>query len=435
MEIDVKKILLDNFKIDKSLINLSDTVMEEIEPYIKELSGITEYNQLKVIQSMISSNVGDFHLNDSTGYGYGDIGRECIEGVYSRVFGAEDALVRPQIVSGTHAIALCLFGVLRPGDELLSVTGEPYDSLKDTISGENVGSLANFHINYSKVDLADGKPDYKAIEESISDKTKMVLIQRSKGYSLRDALSIKEIGKIIKKVKSVNKDIVCFVDNCYGEFVDTMEPSEVGADLCAGSLIKNPGGGIAPTGGYIVGKRDLIEQCIYRLYAPGLDKDCGPTIATNRLTLQGLFLAPLIVGEVLKGSIFISRLLEHLNFDVYPKFNEKRHDIVTSVVLGNPELLISFCQGFQKAGPIDAKVLPEPWAMPGYENEVIMAGGSFIQGASIELSVDAPIRKPYVAYIQGGLNFTHIKLGTLLALQEVIEKGFLHLPIKTNDLS
>lgn len=417
--------LLKDFGIDENIIDLSNEVMKEIKPYIQKVEQITEYNQLKVIQAMNNTGLSDFHLSDSTGYGYGDMGKEVIENIYKNVFCAEDALVRPQIVSGTHAIALCLYGVLRPGDELLSVTGTPYDTLKDVLVGNKNGSLKDFDIRYSQVDLVNNKPNYNAIIKSINKNTKMVLIQRSRGYSLRPALSIDEIEKIIKCVKKTKRDVICFVDNCYGEFVEMKEPTEVGADLCVGSLIKNPGGGIAPTGGYVVGKKELIEQCCYRLYAPGLGKDCGPSVATNRLTAQGLFLAPLIVGETLKGSIFVSRILEKIGFDVRPKYDEKRSDIVVAAILGNEKLLINFCQAFQEAGPVDSKVLPEPSDMPGYAHKIIMAGGSFIQGASIELSVDAPIRKPYVAYIQGGLSFYHVKLGVMLAIQNLINKNLL----------
>lgn len=417
------------FGIDKSLIELSEKVMEDIRPYLQKIERITEYNQIKVLKAMIDANLSDFHLNDSTGYGYGDIGMEVIEEVFKNVFCAEDALVRPQIVSGTHAIALCLYGILRPGDELLSVTGTPYDTLHEVLLGSGNGSLKDFGIKYSQVDLVENKPNYETIAKKISKDTKMVLIQRSRGYSLRPALSICEIESIIKCVKDVRKDIVCFVDNCYGEFVEIKEPIEVGADLCAGSLIKNPGGGIAPTGGYVVGKKELIDQCCYRLYAPGLGKDCGPSIDTNRLTAQGIFLAPLIVGEALKGSVYISRILEKIGFNVSPRYDQKRNDIVVAAILGEKNLLVDFCQAFQKAGPVDSMVLPEPSEMPGYNHKVIMAGGSFIQGSSIELSVDAPIREPYVAYIQGGLSFYHVKLGVLLAIQNITNKGFLKLPI------
>lgn len=433
---DILNLLYRDFGIDKSIIELSKKVMKDIKPFIQKIEQVTEYNQIKVIKAMTNANLSDFHLNDSTGYGYGDMGMEVIEEIFKSIFRAEDALVRPQIVSGTHAIALCLYGILRPGDELLSVTGAPYDTLHEVLLGSGNGSLKDFGVKYSQVDLIDNKPNYKAIARKISKnaKIKMVLIQRSRGYSLRSALNIDEIKCIVKCIKDIREDIICFVDNCYGEFVEIKEPTEVGADLCAGSLIKNPGGGIAPTGGYIAGKKELIEQCCYRLYAPGLGKDCGPSIYTNRLTVQGVFLAPLIVGETLKGSVYISRILEKLGFKVSPRYNEKRSDIVVAASLGSKDLLINFCQAFQKAGPVDSMVLPEPSEMPGYNHRVIMAGGSFIQGSSIELSVDAPIREPYVAYIQGGLSFYHVKLGVMLAIQNIANKGFLKLPIKTDNL-
>lgn len=399
--------------------------MEDIKPYITEIEQIKEYNQLKVMSAMNEANLSDFHLADSTGYGYSDLGLETIEQVYSLVFKAEDALVRPQIISGTHAITLCLFGVLRPGDELVSVTGAPYDTLQRIISRENCGSFKDLNISYKQVELkADGKPDYAEIKKNISSKTKMVLIQRSMGYSLRPALTIDEISELINFVKNINKNIVCFVDNCYGEFVDKKEPIEVGADLCAGSLIKNPGGGIAPSGGYIVGKEDLVEQCCYRLIAPGMDK-YGPSLTTNRLIMQGLFYSPLVVSEALKGATFSSRFMEKAGFKVFPKFSDKRGDIVTAVIFNSKNLLISFCQGIQKVGPVDAHVSPVPWSMPGYDHEVIMAGGSFIQGSSIELSADGPVREPYVAYIQGGISFPHIKIGVMKAYQELLDKNLI----------
>lgn len=422
------KILKEHFSIQDNIINIAREVMVEIEPHLKSVQELAECNQLKVIAAMKKANLSDFHLVDSTGYGYNDLGRETVEEVYRNVFNAEDALVRPQIISGTHAITLCLFGVLRPYDELLSVTGTPYDTLKDVILGDNCGSLKDFNIMYSEVKLKENKPDYEAIAKSIKKNTKMVLIQRSRGYGLRPALTVGEIEDLIKYIKCLKKDIICLVDNCYGEFVDFKEPIEAGADLCAGSLIKNPGGGISPTGGYVVGKKDLVRQCSYRLSAPGLGKNCGPSISTNRLILQGLFFAPLVVGEALKGAVFTARFLERAGFKVFPRFNEKRGDIVTAVILGDKDLLINFCRGLQKVGPVDSQLIPEPWDMPGYDHKVIMAGGSFIQGSSIELSVDAPIKEPYVAYIQGGINFSHVKLGIMRAIQELLDRGLLNLP-------
>jgi cystathionine beta-lyase family protein involved in aluminum resistance len=419
-------LLKEHYCINQQVIELAGKVQNDIEPCLRKINDLTEYNQLKVITAMKDSGLSDFHLTDSTGYGYNDEGRNTIEEIYKAVFKAEDALVRPQIISGTHAIALCLFGILRPNNELISVTGTPYDTLKDVIWGKNCSSLADFNIKYSEVDLKDGKPDYEQITSKINRDTRMVLIQRSRGYSLRPALRPDEIGELIRHIKGIKKDIICLVDNCYGEFVDTKEPTEVGADLCAGSLIKNPGGGIAPTGGYVVGRKDLIKQCSYRLSAPGLGKNCGPTLSTNRLTIQGLFFAPLVVGEALKGAAFTSRFMELAGFKVFPKYDDKRGDIVTAVVFENKNLLISFCRGIQKIGPVDSHVSPEPWDMPGYNHQVIMAGGSFIQGSSIELSIDAPIREPFVAYIQGGTNFTNVKLGIMKAYQELIDQHYIN---------
>jgi len=420
-----EELLKRNFNISDKIIELSKSTKDELCNYFNYIDELADYNQLKVICAMKDCGLSDFHLNDSTGYGYNDMGREIIENIFKEVFKSEDALVRSQIISGTHAITLCLFGILRPGDELLSITGSPYDTLKDVIQGDNCGSLKEFGVIYDEVKLKHGKPDYETIARKINKKTKMVLIQRSKGYSLRPALNVDEIRDLVQYVKNIKTDIICLVDNCYGEFVDFTEPTEVGADLCAGSLIKNPGGGIAPTGGYVVGKSDLVEQASYRLSAPGIGKNCGPTLSVNRLILQGLFYAPKIVGEALKGSVYISRIMELAGFDVFPKYNQRRGDIVTAIAFESSEKLITFCKGLQKVGPVDAHVSPEPWAMPGYDHQVIMAGGSFIQGASIELSVDAPIREPYIAYIQGGLNFAHIKLGTMSALNELYKKGYL----------
>lgn len=420
---NINNIALKDFGISPEILKISEAVSEEIAPILRDIEQIAEYNQLKVLAAMKRAYLSEYHLYDSTGYGYNDTGRETIEEIYAEVFKAEDALVRPQIVSGTHAITLCLFGVLRPGDELLSATGTPYDTLLGVISGDNCGSLKDFGIKYKEASLKDHKPDFNALKEKINEKTRMVLIQRSRGYSLRPAISIDEIEELIRFIKSIKHDIICFVDNCYGEFVEVREPIEVGADLCAGSLIKNPGGGIALAGGYVVGKRELVKQCAYRLTAPGLDKSCGPSMFSNRLTAQGLFYSPKVVGEALKGAVYTSRMMEKFGFEVSPKFNEKRSDIVTAAVLGDKDALISFCKGIQAAGPVDAHVQPEPSAMPGYDCKVIMAGGSFIQGSSIELSADGPLREPYAVYIQGGLNFAHVKLGIMKGLQSLMESG------------
>ncbi|MGB9812350.1 MAG: aminotransferase class I/II-fold pyridoxal phosphate-dependent enzyme [Thermovenabulum sp.] len=418
----------EHFNIDEKLILLSQEVLEELKEEFAEIEKIEEYNQYKIIKAMAKNELSDYCLLESTGYGYNDIGREAVEKIFSYVFKSEDALVRPQIISGTHALSLCLFGILRPGDELLSVTGEPYDTLKNVIEGEGLGSLKDYNIKFSKIELKHGKADFESIKNSINEKTKMVLIQRSRGYSLRPSLSISEIEELIGFIKGLNKEIICMVDNCYGEFVEEKEPIEVGADLCAGSLIKNPGGGIVPTGGYIVGKKNLIELCSYRLFAPGIGKNCGPSIIPNRIILQGLFYAPMVVSEAKKGALFTAKMFESLGFEVFPKKEEKRSDIVTALLLKNKEILIEFCRGLQKVGPVDSHVTPEPWDMPGYDHQVIMAGGSFIQGASIELSADAPIREPYAVYVQGGLSFYHVKLGILCALQNLINKKLIKLP-------
>ena len=420
---DTDKIAVEVYSISPDILKASKKVTEEIRPVLRDIENIVEFNQLKILAAMKKSFLSDYHLTDSTGYGYNDTGRETIDEIYKNIFKAEDALVRPQIVSGTHAITLCLLGVLRPGDELLSATGTPYDTLKDVICGDNCGSLKDFGIKYKEASLNDGKPDYNAIKENMNENTKMVLIQRSKGYSIRPAIGIYEIERLIKYIKSIKHDVVCFIDNCYGEFVDTKEPIEMGADLCAGSLIKNLGGGIAPAGGYVVGKSELIKQCSYRLTAPGLDKNCGPSLFSNRLITQGLFYSPMVVGEALKGAVYTSRMMEQLGFEVYPRYNEQRSDIVTAVILKDKDALISFCRGIQKVGPVDSHVQPEPWAMPGYNHQVIMAGGSFIQGSSIEFSADAPLREPYAVYIQGGLNFSHVKLGIMSGLQALIDSG------------
>lgn len=416
-----RELLKKYFGLHENVIDMADSAEREITPYLKKIEEIVEYNQLKVIAAMKEARLSDFHLTDSTGYGYNDEGRETIEEIFKAIFKAEDALIRPQIVSGTHAITLCLFGVLRPNDELISVTGTPYDTLRDVIYGKNCGSLADFNIAYSEINLKDGKVDYDTIAKKINNNTKMVLIQRSRGYGLRPSLCINDIQNLIKYIKEIKKDVICLVDNCYGEFTDIQEPVEIGADLCAGSLIKNLGGGIAPTGGYVVGKKDLIQSCAYRLTAPGLGKNCGPTLSTNRLTVQGLFFAPLVVGEALKGATFISKFMELAGFKVFPRYNESRGDIVTAIALGDKRRIINFCRGLQKVGPVDSHVAPEPWDMPGYNHQVIMAGGSFIQGSSIELSADAPIREPFVVFVQGGTNFTHIKLGIMKAYQELLD--------------
>ena len=368
---------------------------------------------------MQESNLSDNHFNWTTGYGYNDIGREKIEEIYSKVFNTEDAIVRPIIVNGTHALTLCVQGIVRPGDEILSVTGKPYDTLEGVIGiREEKGSLKEFGVTYNQVDfLENGEVDLEGIKEKINDKTKLVMIQRSKGYSWRKSLTIEDIKEVIETVKSVKPEVIVMVDNCYGEFIETKEPTDVGADIMAGSLIKNPGGGLALTGGYIVGKKELVELISYRLTSPGIGKECGLTFGTSRTVLQGFFMAPYVVSQALMGAIFCSRMFEKLGYDVLPKYDDLRSDIIQCVRLNSADEVVAFCQGVQAAAPVDSFVKPEPWAMPGYDSEVIMAAGAFIQGSSIELSADAPIKPPYNVYFQGGLTFDHSKMGTLKAYQ------------------
>jgi len=427
-----KKVNIDlykqDFNIDSDILRIAFEAEEECRDIFREVEVVREYNQLKVIKAMQDNNLSDSHFAGSTGYGYGDKGREVLEDIYSQVFKAEDALVRQQIVSGTHAITLCLFGNLRPGDELLSVTGKPYDTLEEVIGirENNEGCLKEFGICYKQVDLlSNGNVDYENIKESINDKTKMVLIQRSRGYNWRKALRINDIKEIISFVKNIKNDVIVLVDNCYGEFLESQEPIEVGADLVAGSLIKNPGGGLAPTGGYVVGKKAYVNNAACRLTSPGIGKEVGPTLNVNRLFFQGLLFAPHVVAESLKGAIFTAAIMKKAGFEVSPDVNEPRGDIIQAIKFSNPESLILFCQGIQKGSPVDAFVTPEPWDMPGYDSKVIMAAGGFIQGASIELSADAPIKSPYIAYMQGGLVYETVKLGVIKALQLMKEKDIL----------
>ena len=417
------------FDFNDKLLELSQSVQKDCEKYFFEVERIKEYNQEKVLKAFINNNVKEAYFFPSTGYGYGDIGRDAIDKIYSDVFGCEDALVRHNFISGTHAITTALFGILRPNDILLSVTGKPYDTLEEVIGirGNNNGSLRDFGVLYNQVDLKeDFSPDYEQIFK-LSNKARVVYIQRSRGYSLRPSLSTEIIKKIAKTAHDSNPNVIVMVDNCYGEFVEKNEPTDVGADLIVGSLIKNPGGGIASTGGYIAGKADLIEQCAYRLTSPGIGREAGCTLGQNRNILMGLFFAPTVVGESLKTAIFASRLFEKLNFDVTPKFSETRHDIIQTICLKNSENLIAFCQGIQKGSPVDAFVTPEPWDMPGYDNKVIMAAGTFNMGASIELSADAPLREPYAAWMQGGLTYYSGKIGVLTAAQSMINKGYIQI--------
>ncbi|WP_415340096.1 aminotransferase class I/II-fold pyridoxal phosphate-dependent enzyme, partial [Clostridium perfringens] len=402
-------------------IKLYNQAIIDVENEFKIYDEIREYNQLKVLKAFQEERISDNHFTNSTGYGYGDIGRDTLDLVYARIFNAEKALVRPHFVNGTHALGTALFGNLRPGDTILAVTGSPYDTLHSVIgiSGEeNIGSLKEYGVNYKQVDLVDGKINIeKALEMIKEDESiKLIHMQRSTGYGWRNAFQVKELGEAIKAIKELREDLIVFVDNCYGEFIDIIEPTDVGADLIAGSLIKNIGGGIAPTGGYIVGKEKYVEQASYRLTVPGIGAECGCTFGVMKDFYQGLFLAPHVAIEALKGAIFCARIMELAGFEVLPKYNDKRSDIIQAIKFNDKEKLIKFCKGVQYASPIDSFVECEPWAMPGYSDEVIMAAGAFIQGSSIELSADAPIREPYIAYLQGGLTFDHAKIGVLIAL-------------------
>jgi cystathionine beta-lyase family protein involved in aluminum resistance len=408
-------------------------VQDKIEDRIKEVRGTVEVNQWKVLQAFRENEVGDHHFTPSTGYGYDDLGRETLEKVYAQVFGAEAAIVRPQIISGTHAIATCLFGILRPGDELLYMTGKPYDTLDQVIGDPGQpqrisGSLADFGVHYQSIALKeDGSINYERVAKAITSKTKVIGIQRSRGYADRPSFTIEQIEEMIRFVREVRHDLILFIDNCYGEFVEEKEPTQVGADIIAGSLIKNPGGGIVKTGGYIVGKKELIELAGTRLTAPGIGLEGGASLYSLQEMFQGFFLAPHIVGEALKGAIFSSALLEELGFKTNPLWHEKRTDLIQSIQFDQEERLVTFCQGIQKAAPINAHVTPYPSSMPGYEDKVIMAAGAFIQGSSIEFSADGPIRPPYLGFVQGGLTAEHVKIGIITALNELLKKGLLKL--------
>ena len=420
-----EEMLMSKYKIKFNTFELYKKALEEVEEQFKIYDEIREFNQLKVLLAFQEERISESHFTNSSGYGYGDIGRDTLDRVYAKIFNAESALVRPHFVNGTHAIGCALMGNLRTGDTMISIAGAPYDTLHNIIgiSGkENIGSLKEYGVNYKQVDLLDGKFNIPVIEENLkNDKSiKLVHIQRSTGYGWRNSFLVSEIGEIIKKVKSIREDVIVFVDNCYGEFIDTIEPTDVGADLVAGSLIKNIGGGIAPTGGYIAGKSEYVEQASYRLTTPGIGGECGSTFGVMRQLFQGLFLAPHISMEALKSAIFCSKIMELAGFEVLPKATDKRSDIIQAVKFNDKEKLIKFCKGIQKGSPIDSFVECEPWDMPGYTDQVIMAAGAFIQGSSIELSADAPIREPYIAYLQGGLTFDHAKIGVLLALNSII---------------
>lgn len=414
--------------ICKEVYQFGSRIEDKLKNRFAQLDQIAEYNQTKVIHAMQKLKVSAECFNTSSGYGYNDLGRDTLEAVYAECFHGEDALVRPQITCGTHALALALMSNLRPGDELLSPVGKPYDTLEEVIGiRPSKGSLAEYQISYRQVDLLeDGSFDYEGIRKAINDKTKMVTIQRSKGYANRPTLSVARIGELITFIKKIKPNVICMVDNCYGEFVEEKEPLEVGADMIVGSLIKNLGGGLAPIGGYLVGKKECIENAAYRLTSPGLGKEVGASLGIMQSFYQGLFLAPTVVNSALKGAIFAANIYETLGFDVLPNSTESRHDIIQAVTFHNPDAMIAFCKGIQAAAPVDSYVTPEPWAMPGYDSEVIMAAGAFVQGSSIELSADGPIKPPYSVYFQGGLTWYHAKLGILMSLQKLYEQNLVN---------
>ena len=413
--------------IDSEIYAYQEAVLKRLTERFRKIDEIAEYNQLKVVRAMQECQVSEACLLGTTGYGYNDLGRDTLEAVYAKIFHTEDALVRPQITCGTHALALALMSNLRPGDELFSPVGKPYDPLEEVIGiRPSKGSLAEYGISYRQVDLkADGGFDYEAIKEAITPRTRLVTIQRSKGYQTRPTFSVEQIGELIAFVKKIKPDAVCMVDNCYGEFVETKEPSDVGADMVVGSLIKNPGGGLAPIGGYIAGTRQCVENAAFRLTSPGLGKEVGASLGILKDFYQGLFLAPTVTASALKGAIFAANLYENLGYSVIPKGDEDRHDIIQAVTFGTPEAVIAFCQGIQAGAPVDSHVTPEPWDMPGYDSPVIMAAGAFVSGSSIELSADAPIKPPYAVYFQGGLTWQHAKFGILKSLQSLADRGLL----------
>ena len=416
-----------NLGISREVLEFGSRTEAMLKTRFEEIDSNAEYNQLKVIAAMQKNRVSDIHFSGTTGYGYNDLGRETLEQVYADVFHTEDALVRPQITCGTHALYTALAGNLRPGDELLSPVGKPYDTLEEVIGiRPSNGSLKEYGITYRQVDLlGDGSFDFDGIKAAVNEKTKLMTIQRSKGYATRPTLSVKRIGELISFIKNIKPDVICMVDNCYGEFVETLEPTDVGADMIVGSLIKNPGGGLAPIGGYIVGRKDCIERASYRLSAPGLGKEVGASLGLNQQLYQGLFLSPVVVSGALKGAIFAANIYERLGYGVVPNGSESRHDIIQAITFGTPEGVISFCKGIQAAAPVDSYVTPEPWDMPGYDSPVIMAAGAFVQGSSIELSADGPIKPPYAVYFQGGLTWYHAKLGILKSLQQLLDDGVL----------
>lgn len=418
-----------NLGISREVYEFGEKIEESLKERFAEIDARAEYNQMKVIKAMQENRVSAECFNMSSGYGYNDLGRDTLEKVYASCFKGEDALVRPQITCGTHALALALMSNLRPGDELMSPVGKPYDTLEEVIGiRPSKGSLAEYGVTYSQVDLLpDGSFDYENIKKAINDRTKLVTIQRSKGYATRPTLSVTRIGELISFIKNIKPDVICMVDNCYGEFVEEKEPLEVGADMIVGSLIKNPGGGLAPIGGYIVGKKECVENAAYRLTSPGLGKEVGASLGVIQSFYQGFFMAPTVVSGALKGAVFAANIYEKLGFSVIPNGTESRHDIIQAVTFNNPDAMIAFCEGIQAAAPVDSFVTPEPWDMPGYDSQVIMAAGAFIQGSSIELSADGPMKDPYAVYFQGGLTWEHAKLGILKSLQYMVDKDLVKL--------
>lgn len=416
---------MDNeFGVSNYILDLSEKVQKEIEPVLKKIDEICSYNSLKVLEAFQKNRLCEAHFNSTTGYGYGDIGREAIEKIYSDIMGAEDSLVRSQFISGSHALTVTLFALLRPGDTLLSISGKPYDTLEEVIGiKENASSLKSFNVNYEQIDLINDDFNYEEIEQTLkTKKIKVIEIQRSKGYSTRKSITIEKLEKVIRFIKNIDKDVIIMIDNCYCEFVEKKTPLMVGADIIVGSLIKNLGGGIAPNGAYICGRKDLINLCGERLTLPGEGREVGPTLGINKSILQGLFFAPSVVASSLKTAVFASLLLEKMGYKVEPKYNDLRTDIVQNIEFGNADDLIKFCQGIQQGSPVDSFAIPEPWDMPGYVDKVIMAAGAFTQGSSIELSCDGPIRSPYIAYLQGGLTFDYGKLGVMKAASKLVKE-------------
>ncbi len=415
--------------ISKKVLDFALSVEEDLKKRFEAFDETAEYNQLKVIRSMQINRVNEACFHYASGYGYSDEGRDTLERVYADVFHTQSALVRPQIACGTHALSVALSANLRPGDELLSPVGKPYDTLEEVIGiRPSRGSLAEYGVAYSQVELlADGSFDYENIKKAIHEKTRLITIQRSKGYQTRPSFSVGQIGELIAFVKKIKPDVICMVDNCYGEFVEPVEPGDVGADLTVGSLIKNPGGGLAPIGGYIAGRKDLVEACGYRLTSPGLGREVGASLGVMQSFYQGFFLAPVVVASALKGAVFAANIYEKLGFKAVPDGREERHDIIQAVEFGTKDGLIAFCRGIQAAAPVDSYVTPVPWAMPGYDSDVIMAAGAFVQGSSIELSADGPIKPPYAAYFQGGLTWPHAKLGILMSLEYLLREGLVAL--------